>query len=587
MEKEKKKENNILDKTDENSILDSPSKNEDIDNANKLEKTEKNKIIFEDMIKEESNKEKDIELPLNTQTKIFEQMKNNVCKINKGSSSGTGFLCIIPFPDKLNQIPVLITSNHVIGNDDVKIGNKINLIFNNNISKSIIIDFTRKVYVSNHNNFDIAIIEIKKSDELFIDNMFEIDDDIYKDFNFYQIYKNKPIYTIYYPKNKNAEYSVNKIKCIDDDNIKIKHLCSTEEGSSGAPLINIDNFKIIGVNIGKDEDCEYINIGTFIKKPINEFNKLLNYNKDNTIDTPNKDYIDKIGNDNLINDIENKIISIKINNLPKNLKLSSQSFDITENDIKRLFKKYNPIADGEEVELRQNIDFNNSLYYGEMSKNNKKHGRGILIKANGDKYEGQWQNDKANGNGKLIYSNGDIYEGEWVDDKKNGFGIYKQNNSSYYEGNWKDNLQEGKGKEKWVDGTSFEGQYKKGKRCGFGTFKWSDGSFYQGNFDDNKFNGIGEYNWSDGRKYDGEWKDNKLDGKGVYVWPDGRKYEGEYKEDKKEGYGEFEWSDGKKYKGNWKNGSQDGEGEVYFPKLTRWRRGLWEEGRRIKWLEED
>ena len=35
------------------------------------------------------------------------------CKINDGNTYGTGFFCRIPYPDKENLLPVLITCNHV------------------------------------------------------------------------------------------------------------------------------------------------------------------------------------------------------------------------------------------------------------------------------------------------------------------------------------------------------------------------------------------------------------------------------------------------------------------------------------------
>ena len=55
--------------------------------------------------------------------------------------------------------------------------------------------------------------------------------------------------------------------------------------------------------------------------------------------------------------------------------------------------------------------------------------------------------------------------------------------------------------------------------------------------------------------------------------------------DKKDGYGEFEWADGRKYKGSWKNGKQHGEGE-YCPSNGKiWRKGIWENGKRVKWLD--
>ena len=70
----------------------------------------------------------------------------------------------------------------------------------------------------------------------------------------------------------------------------------------------------------------------------------------------------------------------------------------------------------------------------------------------------------------------------------------------------------------------------------------------------------------------------------MFEWPDGRKYIGDYKNDKKEGHGVFSWPDGRKYDGNWKNGKQDGEGKFYNPKNKEWKKGIWKEGKRIKWI---
>jgi hypothetical protein len=93
------------------------------------------------------------------------------------------------------------------------------------------------------------------------------------------------------------------------------------------------------------------------------------------------------------------------------------------------------------------------------------------------------------------------------------------------------------------------------------------------------------YTWNDRRQFIGDWKYNKMDGEGIFLWPDNRKYQGQYKDDKKEGTGIFEWSDGRKYKGRWKNGKQHGEGEFYNPKEDQWKKGIWNDGKRVKWLE--
>ena len=59
---------------------------------------------------------------------ILSQMDKYICKIYLGNGkegTGTGFFCKIPFHNKL--LPVLITNNHIIGENDLKIGK---IIFN-------------------------------------------------------------------------------------------------------------------------------------------------------------------------------------------------------------------------------------------------------------------------------------------------------------------------------------------------------------------------------------------------------------------------------------------------------------------------
>lgn len=96
-----------------------------------------------------------------------------MCKIIKDEKHfGTGFLCIIPFPDKLNQLPVLITCNHVLSKEDIKNGKEITLNFADISTKKLIIDKSRKVY-TNDKKFDLTIIEIKEDDGFKISKMLE------------------------------------------------------------------------------------------------------------------------------------------------------------------------------------------------------------------------------------------------------------------------------------------------------------------------------------------------------------------------------------------------------------------------------
>ena len=78
-------------------------------------------------------------------------MKKCACKIELSPGSGTGFFCMIPFSTKFNLLPVLITNNHVIGEDpkSIDIGAKINFyVKNGNKSYQIILDKNRKLYTN-------------------------------------------------------------------------------------------------------------------------------------------------------------------------------------------------------------------------------------------------------------------------------------------------------------------------------------------------------------------------------------------------------------------------------------------------------
>ena len=107
--------------------------------------------------------------------KINRQMTNSVCRIINEEITCTGFLCLIPYPTIEHLLKVLITCNHVFNN--IKIGNKIKLIFDNKIEKEIVLDKTRKLY--KNDKYNIAIIELKDN-EFHILNYLKIDDQLYK-----------------------------------------------------------------------------------------------------------------------------------------------------------------------------------------------------------------------------------------------------------------------------------------------------------------------------------------------------------------------------------------------------------------------
>lgn len=76
-----------------------------------------------------------------------------------------------------------------------------------------------------------------------------------------------------------------------------------------------------------------------------------------------------------------------------------------------------------------------------------------------------------------------------------------------------------------------------------------------------------------------------MHGEGILKLPNGEIYRGDYFQDKKHGNGVFMWPNGKSYDGSWKNGKQHGIGFYIDSRKGFKKKGEWEEGKRIKWLD--
>ena len=203
---------------------------------------------------------------------IDKQMENSICKINCDKNGlGTGFFCNIPFPDRKSALQVLITNYHIIDKSYIEKNNKISFSLNSGkyfynipIDKSRIINFYEKP-------IDITLIEIKEDDNIKNVSYLELDEEIFLD-NPNNIYKNKTIYLLHYPKGQNIEKSTGIIKFINESTYYIKHKCDSKKGSSGGPLLNLLNFKVMGIHKGAPHDKnKNYNFGTFIKIIIDSF----------------------------------------------------------------------------------------------------------------------------------------------------------------------------------------------------------------------------------------------------------------------------------------------------------------------------
>ena len=180
----------------------------------------------------------------------------------------------------------------------------------------------------------------------------------------------------------------------------------------------------------------------------------------------------------------------------KSTVIDSSSMQFNLELLNVVMKIYSPLNDGQEIEIKNNIAFDDGcIYYGEWKKGtNIKHGRGIQLWDDGTIYQGQFANNKRCFKGKLSQPDGNYYEGEFYDDKKQGEGKYViSSDGSYYKGNWHQDMQHGKGIECYADGSCFEGDYYYGTKTGKGKFSWGDGSIYEGDFNMNIITGKGNF----------------------------------------------------------------------------------------------
>ncbi len=266
---------------------------------------------------------------------IYDQMKRSVYEINNLLLKWTGFLCKIKI-DNNKKIIVLITALHGIGNSKkLYLSNK-----EEEETKKIVLDDSRIIY--NDDNLDISIIEILSSDKINKDYCLEIDEQYFKK-NDVSDYNNKPGYILGYPCEKDCTFSFGKINVMEGKNkTYIRHSCSTIQGSSGSPIILLDNLKCIGIHL---QGSKYSNRGNFLFSSINSF--INKYKKSYPTNIIKKLKLKNIQyNRNIFNNSKN--IKLKIekgsdypnvesnNNLFSNNEINSFCFNLYKNKLDNL-----------------------------------------------------------------------------------------------------------------------------------------------------------------------------------------------------------------------------------------------------------
>ena len=206
---------------------------------------------------------------------IINKVKESICKIiikKKGDKEnklyGSGFFIKIS-----ESLKFLFTNYHVINqvfindNIEIEIWNKEKM--NLNLNQRFIEYFEKPK--------DIAIIEIKEEDKIYKKIKFLDYDSYYKEKG-YSIYENTDVFTLEHPLGDDVSCASGKILKIN--NYEFAHDISTDSGSSGCPIIllnnNINLIVVIGIHKGSDNN-QSINYGIFIGEIINEFKNDSNF----------------------------------------------------------------------------------------------------------------------------------------------------------------------------------------------------------------------------------------------------------------------------------------------------------------------
>ena len=213
------------------------------------------------------------------------------------------------------------------------------------------------------------------------------------------------------------------------------------------------------------------------------------------------------------------------------------------------------------------------LYIGELDKNQKPSGFGVLYTSHGEKYEGNFNKGKLIGIGRYIGVDGTCYEGIFKNNKLvSKAKIIKCNEKDKkltYFGETHNLKKNGKGEETCEGEYRYIGDFVDDLKDGNGRLEYLDsGDIYEGEFKNGEINGKGLFIWSNNQQYYGDFVNGVMHGKGKYKWPDGFEYEGDYNNGIKEGMGTYKYKDGRVFKGRFKDGKPDGKGKVTFKGIT-------------------
>jgi len=175
-------------------------------------------------------------------TIIIDNLKCSICSIEIDKYSGTGFFIEIPIPSEENPMRGLMTNNHVLNENHLKLGESFEIYVDNKNNEKTKIQINNENFVFTSKLIDITFIELS--------------DDIIKKINPYFLYPitkdngiDESIQIVQFP-NYNISIAHGRIKEIHS--FDFYHKIPTDFGSSGSPLLN-ENYEVVGVHKSRIE----------------------------------------------------------------------------------------------------------------------------------------------------------------------------------------------------------------------------------------------------------------------------------------------------------------------------------------------
>ena len=285
----------------------------------KKDQIKQNELIINPPTNKKKEKQEKIIFPsalsLEEISEILSQMMKCICRIELNENKFcTG--SFVKISNNKRNMNCLLTSNEIINNDYIKNNKQIKLFLNEGkVIKTISINNNKNIYIND--KYGVTLIEIKDDNE--INDFLELDKFLLEDFDDFKglkeleesndkeeedypkdFFRNKSIYIPHYQNNKKVFVSFGTVNDFND--FEIIHFCNindNETGSSGAPIIDLENKTVIGI-YKHEKKLEDKRCGIFLELAAKDFAEKNLKNLDNIINISLRCSISKINKINMI-----------------------------------------------------------------------------------------------------------------------------------------------------------------------------------------------------------------------------------------------------------------------------------------------